>query len=82
MEMTALFLTGILIFILSTLQVKDIVSIWNQNDELGVWQGGAWLLGLDWSEVATLHGYYGYGYGFILAFFIRYFGHNTVLMTP
>lgn len=81
MEMTALFLTGILIFILSTLQVKDIVSIWNQNDELGVWQGGAWLLGLDWSEVATLHGYYGYGYGFILAFFIRYFGHNTVLMT-
>lgn len=81
MEMTALFLICILIFILSTLQVKDIVSIWNQNDELGVWQGGAWLLGLDWSEISSLHGYYGYGYGFILVFFIKFFGHNTVLMT-
>lgn len=70
-----------IVFILSTLQVKDIVSIWNQNDEFGVWQGAAWLLGLDWSEVTSFNGYYGYGYGFILMFFIKLFGHNTVLMT-
>ena len=80
-EIGILIFICILIFIFSTVQVKDIVSIWNQNDELGVWQGGAWLLGLDWSEVVTQNGYYGYGYGFILAFFIKFFGHNTILMT-
>ncbi len=80
-EIIILFLIYILIFILSTLQVKDVVSIWNQNDEFGVWQGGAWLLGLNWSEVTSTNGYYGYGYGFILMFFIKFFGHDTVLMT-
>ncbi len=80
-EVIALFFLSIIIFILSTLQVQDIVSIWNQNDEFGVWQGGAWVLGLDWSEVVSTNGYYGYGYGFILAAFIKLFGHNTVLMT-
>lgn len=80
-EIVILIVISIIIFILSTLQVKNILSIWNQNDEFGVWQGGAWILGLDWSEVASTNGYYGYGYGFILAFFIKLFGHDTVLMT-
>lgn len=71
----------IIIFVFSSLQVKDILSIWNQNDELGTWQGGAWLLGLDWSEVTSANGFYGHGYGFILAFFIKIWGHDTVQMT-
>jgi len=80
-EVMILFIICFIIFILSTLQVKDIISIWNQNDEFGVWQGGAWVLGLDWSEIASANAYYGYGYGIILAFFIKLFGHDTVLMT-
>ncbi len=80
-EMAILSVIAIAVFILSTRQVTDIVSIWNQNDEFGVWQGGAWVLGLDWSEVVSTNGYYGYGYGFILALFIKIFGHDTVLMT-
>lgn len=80
-EIIVLAFLFILIFSASTLQVKDIVSIWNQNDEFGTWQGGAWLLGLDWSEVSSTNAYYGHGYGFILAIFIKIFGHNSVLMT-
>lgn len=80
-ELIILAILSILVFILSSLQVNDILSIWNQNDEFGTWQGGAWLLGLDWSETTSTNGYYGYGYGFILAFFIKFFGYNTVLMT-
>ena len=80
-ESISLFLIAVVIFILSTLQVKDMLSIWNQNDEFGVWQGGAWLLGLDWTEVTSTNGFYGYGYGFILAIFIKLFGQDTILMT-
>ncbi len=80
-EFVLLALIGVIIFFLSTLQVKDILSIWNQNDEFGVWQGGAWILGLDWSEVVSTNGYYGHGYGFILALFIKIWGNNTVFMT-
>lgn len=80
-EMLVLMVLSIIIFILSSLQVKDIISIWNQNDEFGTWQGGAWVLGLDWSEVASTNAYYGHGYGYVLAFFIKFYGHNTVLMT-
>ncbi len=80
-EVFVLIILSVVIFILSSLQVNDIVSIWNQNDELGTWQGGAWLLGLDWSEIVSNNGYYGYGYGFVLAFFIKFFGYDTVIMT-
>lgn len=80
-EIIVLMVLSIIIFYFSSLQVDNSLSIWNQNDEFGTWQGGAWLLGLDWSEVVSTNGYYGYGYGFILAFFIKLFGHNTVFMT-
>lgn len=80
-EIVMLLLIFFFIFKASTLQVGEIISIWNQNDEFGVWQGGAWVLGLDWSAVSSTNGYYGYGYGFILALFIKFFGHNSVLMT-
>ena len=80
-EIIILIILSILVVFFSSLQVKNSLSIWNQNDEFGTWQGGAWILGLDWSEVVSTNGYYGYGYGFILAFFIKFFGKNTVLMT-
>ncbi len=80
-EIIVLIVLSIIIFYFSSLQVKNSLSILNQNDEFGTWQGAAWLLGLDWSEVVSTNGYYGYGYGFILAFFIKFFGHNTVFMT-
>lgn len=80
-EILILFLISLVVFIVSTLRVQDIVSIWNQNDEFGAWQGGAWILGLDWSEVVSANYYYGHGYGFILAFFIKIFGNNSVFMT-
>lgn len=80
-EIIALFIICMIVFVFSTLQVDEILSIWNQNDEFGVWQGAAWILGLDWSEVVSTNNYYGYGYGFILALFIRFFGEDSVLMT-
>ena len=80
-EVVVLFILSVIVFFFSSLQVQNSLSIWNQNDEFGTWQGGAWLLGLDWAEVVSTNNYYGHGYGFILAIFIKLFGHNTVLMT-
>lgn len=37
-------------------------------DEMGYWTAGAWVNGLDWSSVMSNSGYYGFGYGILLAF--------------
>lgn len=36
-------------------------------DEIGYWAAGAWFNGINWSSVMSKIGYYGYGYGLILA---------------
>lgn len=54
-----------------------IVCLWNINklsspnfvpDEMGYWTAGAWFNGLNWSSVMSNSGYYGFGYGMLLAF--------------
>lgn len=80
-EIPILFLIAASTWIASIHHVGEVVSIWNQNDELGAWQGAAWLLGLDWSEVVSQNNFYGHGYGFLLAPFLLLFGNNTILMT-
>lgn len=37
------------------------------TDEIGYWAAGAWFSGIDWSSVMSKNGYYGYGYGLLLA---------------
>lgn len=72
---------AMVIFLITLLPIRKVISIWNQNDEFGVWQGAAWLLNLDWSEVTSSNGYYGYGYGFLLFPFLKFLGDNIALMT-
>lgn len=42
-------------------------------DEVGYWAAGAWIHGIDWSPILSHAGYYGWGYGLLLAplFFIK-----------
>lgn len=37
------------------------------TDEVGYWAFAAWINGIDWSSVMAKIGYYGYGYGVLLA---------------
>lgn len=37
------------------------------GDEFGYWNAAAYFAGLDWSEVASINNYYGYGYALFLA---------------
>lgn len=37
------------------------------GDEFGYWTAGATFVGIDWKSVASYNGYFGYGYGIILA---------------
>lgn len=47
-------------------------------DEMGYWTAAAWLNGYDWSAVMSNSGYYGFGYGILLAplFFLK----DSILM--
>lgn len=78
-----LFLTLIVIaiFLITLLRVTKMKTIWNQNDEFGVWQGAAWVLGLDWSEVSSTNAFYGQGYGYLLAPFLYFGGNNPIRVT-
>lgn len=51
--------------------IKDGISIRITNDEFGYWAAGAWMAGIDWSEVSTLNRYYSFGYGILLSFILR-----------
>lgn len=47
-------------------------------DEFGYWTAASYINGYDWSDTASFNTYYSIGYGFILAFFQRFF--DGVLM--
>lgn len=40
------------------------------GDEFGYWSTAEWIVGTDWHELANLNGYYGFGYGLILAILV------------
>ena len=80
-ELLILLVASVIIYFISTMQVKNMMTIWNQNDEFGVWQGAAWILGLDWSEVSSNNGFYGQGYGYLLAPIMYFWGHDSIKMT-
>ena len=80
-EILILLVTSVIIYFISTMQVKNMMTIWNQNDEFGVWQGAAWILGLDWSEVSSTNGFYGQGYGYLLAPIMYFWGRDSIKMT-
>lgn len=60
-----------IICILGLLFINDNTTIKILGDEFGYWTAAAWLTGKDWSEVAALNSYYGYGYGLLLALIIQ-----------
>ncbi|SFC80421.1 hypothetical protein [Butyrivibrio sp. YAB3001] len=80
-QKTSLLISFVLIILLETLHVRDVRTIWNQNDEFGVWQGAAWILNLNWKEVVSENGFYGFGYGYLLAPLVNLFGHNSSVLT-
>ncbi len=47
-------------------------------DEFGYWTAASYINGYDWSDTASFNIYYSIGYGFVLAFFQRFF--DGVLM--
>lgn len=50
------------------------------GDELGYWQGAAFFLGIDWSEIASVNDYYGCGYGLFLAPIMAIWKGNSAVM--
>ena len=51
--------------------IKYNTSLRIVGDEFGYWASGAWMAGLDWSEVASYNSYYGYGYGLFLMLILK-----------
>lgn len=41
------------------------------GDEFGYWAAGAYLAGLDWSDITALNEYYSWGYGLVLSLILR-----------
>lgn len=62
-----LVLTSLLIIFVCIFNINKLFSPFFVPDEMGYWTAGAWLNGLDWSEVMSTGGYYAFGYGFLLA---------------
>lgn len=63
-------LSTIIIWCLGLLFIGDNTTIKIIGDEFGYWTAAAWLTGKDWSDVAALNSYYGYGYGILLSFIL------------
>lgn len=57
----------ILIFIavLANLSKRNMIAI--LGDEFGYWTAGAYFAGYDWSGIASMNGYFSFGYGILLA---------------
>lgn len=61
------FLFPVIIIFVMHYGMKDIMNIHIASDEFGYWTAAADILGFDWSQCASLNGYYSFGYGIILA---------------
>lgn len=55
----------ILIAVLINLSKRNIISI--LGDEFGYWTAAAYFAGYDWSGIASMNGYFSFGYGILLA---------------
>ena len=66
------------IFFYSIKNIEQLSIPYIIDDEFGYWSVGAWLAGYDWSGVTQWCGYYSYGYGFVLAIFIKAFNNMEI----
>lgn len=55
---------GLLIITLTYLQEKNVPYV--LGDELGYWTSAAYFSGRDWSGIASINGYFSFGYGLLL----------------
>lgn len=60
-----------LIMALVLFHIQDNIAPKVFGDEYGYWATGAFLAGIDWSDISSLNAYYGWGYGFILSLILR-----------
>lgn len=67
-------------YIAATWNMKGTQSIAVYGDEFGYWQGAAFFLGIDWSEVVSQNAYYGCGYGIFLAPIMKIWRHDSSSM--
>lgn len=58
---------SIIILIIGLFKISSTSDPYFIPDEIGYWSSAAWLNGYNWAEVMSETGYYGYGYGFLLA---------------
>lgn len=72
-EYITLFILSTFIFCFVTFHINDLSGIQHTNDESGYWTAAAYLLGYDWSELASYNLYYSYGYGIFLAILMKFF---------
>ena len=69
----------VIIIILCLYRLADVNSISIIGDEFGYWSVGAYINGLDWSQLASCNMYYNFGYGLLLTPVVALF-HNTEIM--
>lgn len=61
----------LLLIILGLWFINENTMIKIVGDEYGYWAAGAYISGLDWSEITSYNSYYGYGYGFFVAILLK-----------
>lgn len=66
-ESVYIFIPILIISILGLCYITQNKTIKVSGDEFGYWMGASWILGKDWSDVASINSYYGYGYGMLLS---------------
>lgn len=67
----AYILPSLLLIIVGLWFIEKNTMIKIVGDEYGYWAAGAYISGLDWSEITSYNSYYGYGYGIILAALLK-----------
>lgn len=67
---------AVLLLIIYNFNLLKLGSICIIGDEFGYWSTGAYMAGMDWSEVASYNSYYSFGYGFWLSLILRIFNNS------